>query len=74
MDPDNKDIKLTPLIYFDYIDVTVTIHRTDTVSVAISCSFRPIVIDVPDFLQLYEALTRIELHLAPSDCVGFTTK
>ena len=46
-DPDNKDIKLSPLIYFNYIDVTVTIHHMDTVSVAISCSFRPIVIELP---------------------------
>ena len=57
INPDKKDIKLPTLMFFEYIDVTVTIHHTDTVSIAISCSFRPIVIDIPDILQLCEALT-----------------
>jgi hypothetical protein len=51
-------------MFFEYIDVTVTIHRTDIVSIAISCSFRPIVINIPDILQLCEALTRTEISLA----------
>jgi hypothetical protein len=59
----NKDVKLPTSNFFDYIDLTVTIHHTDTVSVAISCSFRPIVIDLKDFLQLFEALTRTEINL-----------
>ncbi len=63
IDHNNKDIKL-PSFCFGYIDILVTIHHTDTVSVAVSCSSRPIVIDLPDFLQLFEALTRIELYLA----------
>jgi hypothetical protein len=64
VNPDNKDIKLPTLMFFEYIDVTVTIHRTDIVSIAISCSFRPIVINIPDILQLCEALTRTEISLA----------
>ena len=60
----NKDIMLPSSVFFDYINVAITIHHSDTVSVAISCSFRPIVIDVPDFFQLYEALTRTEMCLA----------
>jgi hypothetical protein len=36
VNPDNKGIKLPTLLFFDYIDVIVTIHHTDTVSVAIS--------------------------------------
>lgn len=63
VNPDNMDIILPSSVYFNYLDVTVTIHHTDTVSVAISCSFRPIAIDVPDILPLCEALTRTELHL-----------
>ncbi|HVI20501.1 MAG TPA: hypothetical protein VM660_00395 [Bacillus sp. (in: firmicutes)] len=43
--------------------MTVTIHHTDTVSVAVSCSFRPVVVELKDMLQLYEALTRTELYL-----------
>ena len=50
-------------VFFDYIDIAATIHHSDTVSVAISCSFRPIVVDIPDFLQLYEALARTEMYL-----------
>ena len=57
---DNKDIKLPASIYFDYLDVTVTIHHSDTVSVAISCSFKPIAVGIPDILSLCEALTRLK--------------
>jgi hypothetical protein len=45
------------------MDVIVTIHHSDTVSVAISCSYRPIVIDTKDMADLVEALTRTELNL-----------
>ena len=58
VNPDNKDIILPTSVYFDYLEVTVTIHHTNTVSVAISCSFKPIAVDIPDILPLCEALTR----------------
>ena len=61
--PDNKDVKLPTLLFFEHIDVIVTIHHTDTVSVAISCSYKPIVVDIKDILKLSEALVRTELHL-----------
>jgi hypothetical protein len=64
IDPDNKDVQLPMLPFFGYIDVIVTVHHTDTVSVAISCSFRPIAIDAKDLFQLFEALTRTETYLA----------
>jgi hypothetical protein len=60
----NKDIQLPIVTFFDYIDVIVTIHHSDTVSVAISCSFRPIAIDAMDIFRLFEALTRTEINLA----------
>jgi len=63
VNPDNKDIKLPTLLFFDYIDVIVTIHHTDTVSVAISCSYKPIVVDIKNIHNLSEALIRTELHL-----------
>jgi hypothetical protein len=63
VNPDNKDVQLSKLPFFDYIDIIVTVHHTDTVSVAISCSFRPIAIDVKDMFQLLEVLTRTEIHL-----------
>ena len=61
--PDNKDIILPTSVYFDYLEVGVTIHHTNTVSVAISCSFKPIAVDIPDILSLCEAL-RVEINLA----------
>jgi hypothetical protein len=63
INPDNKGIRLPTSVYFDYLDVAVTSHHTNTVSVAISCSFRPVAIDVPDILPFCEALTRTEIHL-----------
>src|SRR5215467_9254182 len=51
-------------VYFDYLEVAVTIHHTNTVSVAVSCSFKPIAVDIPDILPLCEALTRTEINLA----------
>src|SRR5215469_16901802 len=64
VNPDNKDIILPTSVYFDYLEVAVTIHHTNTVSVAISCSFKPIAVDIPDILPLCEALTRTEINLA----------
>lgn len=64
VNPDNQDIKLPASVYFDYLDVAATIHHSDTVSIAISCSFRPIAVDIPDILPLCEALTRTEIDLA----------
>ena len=52
------------MTFFNYIDVTITIHHTDTVSVAVTCSSRPIVIDANDIIPLFEALTRTETHLS----------
>jgi hypothetical protein len=63
VNPDNKDIILPTSVYFDYLEVAVTIHHTNTVSVAIS-SFKPIAVDIPDILPLCEALTRTEINLA----------
>ena len=64
VNPDNKDIILPTSVYFDYLEVVVTIHHSNTVSVAISCSFKPIAVDIPDILPLCEALTRTEINLA----------
>jgi len=64
VNPDNKDIILPTSVYFDYLEVGVTIHHSNTVSVAISCSFKPIAMDIPDILPLCEALTRTEINLA----------
>jgi hypothetical protein len=59
----NQDLHLPPLIFFKYLDIGITIHHTNTVSISIGCSFKPIALDIPDLLQLVEALTRVEIHL-----------
>ncbi len=56
----NKDIPLEIWNFIDEIDVHVTIHHTDNVSIAIACSTRPLVIDLPDIIYLIEILTRTE--------------
>jgi hypothetical protein len=62
-DNNNRDLYLPCLTFFEYIDVRVTIHHSDTVSISIGCSIRPIALDIPDLLQLIEALTRTEMYL-----------
>lgn len=63
VDNNNKDLRLPSLTFFDYLDIGITIHHSDTVSISIGCSFKPIALDVPDLLQLIEALARAEMHL-----------
>lgn len=60
----SQDIRLQPLTFFDYIDVIMTIHHTNTVSVAVSYSHKPIAVDAKDIMHLSEALTRTEVHIA----------
>ena len=60
----NKDIKLTPIHFLKDIEVNITIHHSDTVSIAIACSYRPFVIDIPDILYLIELVTRIETTIS----------
>jgi hypothetical protein len=59
----NQDLRLDSLTFFKYLDIGITIHHSDTVSISIGCSYRPIALDVPDLFQLIEALTRTEMHL-----------
>ena len=59
----NQDLRLPSLTFFEYLDIGITIHHSDMVSISIGCSFKPIALDVPDLFQLIEALTRVEVHL-----------
>ena len=63
VNPNNKDILLPTLAYDDDINVIVTVHHTDTISVAIACSCRPIALNIADIIRLIDILIRIELHL-----------
>lgn len=70
----SQDIKLQPLTFFGYIDIIITIHHSNTVSIAVSCSLRPIAADVKDIMELREALTRTELYITNiiNNCYGST--
>ena len=59
----NQDLRLISLTLFEYLDIGITIHHSDMVSISIGCSFKPIALDVPDLFRLIEALTRVEIHL-----------
>lgn len=64
VDEINNDIYLESIHFSEDIDVKITIHHSDTVSIAIASSYRPFVIDIPDILYLIEIMTRIELSIA----------
>ena len=63
LNPRNKDIRL-PGIYVDDLFIGVTVHRSDTVSVIVSCSYAPIAIDIAGIIRLSNSLTRVEERLA----------
>jgi hypothetical protein len=64
LEANNQDVYLDSFKFSEDIIIKITVHHTDTVSVAIACSSRPIVIDIPDILYLIEILTRVETKLA----------
>ena len=59
----SKDIALDQIVTHN-LTIKVIVHHTDTVSVAISCSFRPTLIDLKYMIQLFGALTGIEVYFA----------
>ncbi len=63
LNPRNKDIRL-PGINVDDLFISLTSHRTDTVSVTVACSYAPIAIDIAGIIRLSSALTRVEERLA----------
>lgn len=70
VNPANFDIALKSISFLSDIEVKVTVHHSDTVSVAIASSFKPLVIDIPDILYLIEVLTRVESTLS-AYCTNF---
>jgi len=62
-DPYSKDIRLEKRL-INGLDILVTVHHTDTVTVVIGCSFAPIVVDEYGVIRLSEALATIEEELS----------
>ncbi len=56
----SKDIKLASWQIEKDIFVGVTLHRTNTVSIYIGCSFKPFPLDFQGIIDLCKILTRIE--------------
>ena len=59
----SKDIRVGAWKIGDLF-INVTVHKTDTVSVAIGCSYRPIVADISGIILLSNALTRVEERIS----------
>lgn len=59
----NKDLRL-PTMKIKDVQIIVTVHRSDTVSVIVSCSYAPIAVDCSGIIRLSNALTRVEERLS----------
>ena len=58
MNPKSKDITLSRLI-IDKTGLQVNVHRSDTVSIIVSCSYGPIAVDVNGVTRLSNALAAV---------------
>jgi hypothetical protein len=63
--PESNDIQLTPFPWkIMDLDIGVTIHSTDTVSLAIGCSYSPVATDVNGTIRLSKALSTVQERLS----------
>jgi hypothetical protein len=63
MHPISKDIHLPALEVGD-LRIRTTVHKTDTVSITVGCSYSPIAVDTLGIICLSNALTRVEERLS----------
>lgn len=61
--PVSKDL-LLPVLTFKGLEIRVTVHRSNTVSVVVGCSYAPIAVDCSGIIHLSNTLTRIEERLS----------
>ena len=47
----------------NHLNIRVTVHRTDTISVVIGCSFSPVAVDIDGINRLSNALKLIQDRL-----------
>ncbi len=62
-DSHSKDIRLERRVIND-LDIQVTVHHTDTVTVVIGCSNSPIIVDEYGVIRMSEALATVEDELS----------
>lgn len=56
----SKDISLPYIITSNHLKVHTIVHKTDTVTVSVACSFAPVATDTNGLIRLSNALTRVE--------------
>jgi hypothetical protein len=61
----SKDISLLPIQTYD-MEAKTVVHHSDTVSVIISCSMKPVVVDNEGLIRLSNILTSVEERLLAS--------
>lgn len=59
----SKDIRLSRQKIED-LDITATVHSTDTVSIVVGCSYAPVAVDIAGVIRLSNALAIIEERLS----------
>jgi hypothetical protein len=59
MNPKSKDITL-PGIAIDKLGLQVNVHRSDTVSIIVSCSYAPVAVDTNGVTRLSNALASVQ--------------
>lgn len=74
IDPVSKDIRLKSYEIQD-LHIRTTIHRTNTITVIVACSWSPVAIDISGIIRLSNALTRVEERLSKLvyDCLSTMT-
>lgn len=58
--PVSKDISLPYIIANNHLKIHTAVHRTDTVTITVACSFVPVATDTDGLIRLSNALTRVE--------------
>jgi hypothetical protein len=58
--PVSKDISLPYIITSNHLKICTIVHRTDTLTVSVACSFAPVAMDTDGLIRLSTALTRVE--------------
>jgi hypothetical protein len=58
--PVSKDISLPYIITSNHLKICTIVHRTDTLTVSVACSFAPVAMDTDGLIRLSSALTRVE--------------
>jgi hypothetical protein len=73
IDPVSKYIRLKTCD-IDGLLIRVTVHKTDTITVIVACSCRPVAIDISGIIRLSNALTRVEERLSKlvHDCLSIS--